>query len=125
MKQLMTARQVIDCYLSPRNHGTEYVMEHFPERYSHMFVRVEHNKKDKELLFTMKFVKADADENGMDAVETLRSCEEDMDDVLKLYPTYLHSMTGMDGYGRLLMLFRHSRMDRGTVKEYIRNMGVE
>ncbi len=126
MKQMMTAKQALDCYLSDANHGSEYVLEHFPDKYSHVFARVTVDKKNKDILFTMKFVKADEDdEMGADAVTVLRACADDMDEELRRHPTYLHSATGIDGYGRLVMMFSHSNMTRDSVKSYMSILGVE
>lgn len=126
MKQLMTARQALECYLSPVNHGRDYVLEHFPKKYSHVFARMEADKKDKSILFTMKFIEADIDdEKGADAVTVLLACADDMDEELKRFPTYLHSLTGIDGYGRLIMLFKHSTMSRESLKSYMARLGVE
>ena len=126
MKPLMTAKQALDCYLSDANHGSEYVLENFPERYSHVFARVTVDKKNKSVLFTMKFVKADDDdEMGADAVTVLRACADDMDEVLRRHPTYLHSATGLDGYGRLVMMFSHSTMTREAIRSYMKILGVE
>ena len=82
--------------------------------------------KNKDILFTMKFVKADEDEEmGADAVTVLRACADEMNEELRRYPTYLHSATGIDRYGRLVMMFSHSNMTRDSVKSYMSILGVE
>ena len=62
MKQLMTARQTIECYLSPMNNGSQYLNENFPKMYSHIMARVLEVKEEKALRFTLKFIEADEDE---------------------------------------------------------------
>ena len=126
MKQLMTARQTIECYLSPMNNGSQYLNENFPKMYSHIMAKVRDVKEEKALSFTLKFIEADEDdEHALDACGVLRACADEMDEVLINHPTYLHSATGIDGYGRLVMVFRHSVVSRESVNNYMKRMEVE
>lgn len=126
MKQLMTARQALGCYLAPGNHGEEFVLKHFPKRYTFVLARVQADKHDKTLMITMRFVEADADDGkGADAVTVLMACADEMNEELKRYPTYLHHLTGIDEYGNLVMLFKHSTMSRESLRTYMARLGVE
>lgn len=120
MKQLMTARQAIECYLSEDNHGEEYLRHNFPLRYSG--ADMEFGDEKDLFMVRLKFIK---DENGVDICEALRMCADKINLRLAERPKHLHHGTAVDGYGRLIMMFKRSDLKEEDVRRYMDWFGVE
>ena len=120
MKQLMTAKQAIECYLSDANCGSQFLREHFKGRYGQ--VDMEFGYPKDMIMVRMTF---HSDEEGMDVCDALRMCEEKINKRLSRNPKYLHHVTYVDTDGRLVMLFKKSDMTQEQVARYLRFMEVE
>lgn len=120
MKQLMTAKQAIECYLSDANYGTQFLKEHFKGKYG---------QADMEFgnIMDMMAVRISfhPDEDGVEICDALRMCEEKINKRLSRNPKYLHHGTYVDTDGRLVMMFKKSSMTPEQVANYLRFMEVE
>lgn len=126
MKQVMTARQAFECYVSDVNKGSQFLRDHFQERYGDVKCFPVFIGNDHCIFQLIPCVS----ENGADVVDAIRGSKalEDIDGWLseRSVPRMAHAGSMYDPHTKSYqMVFKKSNMSKADAKKYLKLFGVE